>query len=429
MALDSRSLYTPLRTAFLKAFGRGGDNGAVVDSDEVKFCFDMFPQPFSAAACRTDAKDANSYSPARARQLVSTQLVNRVSHIDGLYQVQGVDEVGPLYQFEILEPARLKSSAADSTETSEDQLAAFGRLKEAARAQIEKFSVADSIDGVPTTFLACDAQPLNWYDHRETTLWTAYAEEIKGSTPSPGARPASRGVWRRIDSPKLSTLVTAPPLRVMGPPRALTAAHLVVPPAARPAVHVASPPVRLASSRSPVHAAIARSLPKPAVRTVLARPDAELLLRRSVATTPVKTNSVQIAFKYMVVRVERPWLFQPFLRSRAWYVPGFQADDLSGKPSGKGGRFGAIPIGFVLVKDLTITGNWSSGDLDQMNHAYAFGPFGVDGKAALDGATLKSPGIQVVAWINQLMRNVPPQSDPIPEPTTDAALDGSGAKN
>jgi nucleoid-associated protein YgaU len=73
-----------------------------------------------------------------------------------------------------------------------------------------------------------------------------------------------------------------------------------------------------------------------------------------------------------------------------------------------------LPVGFVAVRNLTISAQWSAEDSANLGSVTDFGPFQV---GASDGQTLTHAGLQVVAWLLQRLPELPP---------SDAAVGTSG---
>jgi hypothetical protein len=118
---------------------------------------------------------------------------------------------------------------------------------------------------------------------------------------------------------------------------------------------------------------------------------------------PVTTNEVTLRFDYCVVTVTRPWLHQAFLKNVFWCIPGQAKGQLS---ANDGHGMPALPVGFVAVKELSISGAWTADDISNLQQSVQFGPFNFD-SAVVDGA-IGHRGIQIVGWLLQDLPDLPP---------------------
>jgi hypothetical protein len=116
------------------------------------------------------------------------------------------------------------------------------------------------------------------------------------------------------------------------------------------------------------------------------------------------------SFRYLRVNIERAWLNPRLFRLAGWSLGGIPAGTFSnGSTENNPGVFPLLPIGFVAVRDVKISGDWTDADKARAQAATsggvsaAFGPFtlaaGGAVHAGFDGSTLTVPGIQIIAWI------------------------------
>jgi 2-oxoglutarate dehydrogenase E2 component (dihydrolipoamide succinyltransferase) len=99
------------------------------------------------------------------------------------------------------------------------------------------------------------------------------------------------------------------------------------------------------------------------------------------------------------------------LNAANWYIPGLQSGDCGGgKYESSALPFAFLPAKFIVVKDLNITAKWSEEDRKYINNSASFGPFWVETES--NSNTLKHPGMQIIAWLCQVMPVLPPVSDP-----------------
>jgi hypothetical protein len=133
------------------------------------------------------------------------------------------------------------------------------------------------------------------------------------------------------------------------------------------------------------------------------RIDVAALLALNAPTQPVTVSDVTISFDYCVVSVTRPWLHAAFIASTAWFIRGQTKGALSGN---NGHGMPAVPVGFVVLRNLRIAAPWTPIDVTNLEQSVQFGPFNFDSKV-VDGA-IGHEGIQVVGWLLQDMPDLPP---------------------
>nr|AUN36856.1 hypothetical protein [uncultured bacterium] len=135
-------------------------------------------------------------------------------------------------------------------------------------------------------------------------------------------------------------------------------------------------------------------------------------IAKEVPTEKVSSDSFKMSFQYCMVKVDRPWLYQPFLQNQSWYVPGHRSGTFSdGRVQDNSGQFPAMPVAFIAIKDLSITANWSIKDADKAQAAAGLGPFSLAG-STFNGTTLSSTDIQIIGWICTILPTLPPATDP-----------------
>jgi hypothetical protein len=134
---------------------------------------------------------------------------------------------------------------------------------------------------------------------------------------------------------------------------------------------------------------------------------------------PVTATKLGATFRYRRVSIRRPWLDSTLLHFPGWSIGGLTAGAISnGKADHNPGMLPMLPVAFIAVKDVSISGSWSDADKAAAdaalsgNSVASFGPFaltrGSSGAASFDGSTLKVPGIQVFAWICEVLPVLPP---------------------
>jgi hypothetical protein len=138
-------------------------------------------------------------------------------------------------------------------------------------------------------------------------------------------------------------------------------------------------------------------------------------------------NNLTLSAKIGVVRILRPWLHEFLFRMNGWFMLGTGKDGIStGALKGnEGSLLPLIPTAFVVARDIAITADFSSEDKTHVEKAVSgsarvgWGPFSIGGsyshseshdtfKSTFDGGTLRVPGIQVLAWVSEIVPASPP---------------------
>lgn len=127
----------------------------------------------------------------------------------------------------------------------------------------------------------------------------------------------------------------------------------------------------------------------------------------------VVSSSLSLSFNYCMVMIDRPWLSQAYLATQGWYVPGYSSGSFStGAVNDNFGIFPALPITFILAKDLQISG-WSDEESETVERSAGFGPFSlIDRTVNRQSKTLTKSGMQIIGWICQTMPLLPPSAAP-----------------
>lgn len=142
----------------------------------------------------------------------------------------------------------------------------------------------------------------------------------------------------------------------------------------------------------------------------------------------IKTNGLEIAFKYCAVDIKRPWLEADLLNLQNWFLMGdYKKGCISNGTMGQELPSGSVPQTFmpsivtslILIKDLRI--KWENGQQDWDSHSetnsasvsVGYGPFAVNGSYShhdeqrnfvgqWDGEWLSVPGIQLVGYVSMI---------------------------
>ncbi|GHH73109.1 hypothetical protein GCM10018781_36740 [Kitasatospora indigofera] len=151
-------------------------------------------------------------------------------------------------------------------------------------------------------------------------------------------------------------------------------------------------------------------------------------LDRSTVGRSAAGTSLAVTFEYSQVQLSRPWWDGLLLHSTGWELPGFPAASLGPGPSGGQAPPWGLPVGMVLVRNVTIAGSWSREQLDTVEGSIAFGPFSLLGRQveqSADAASVKVTvnGMQLFAWLVEVLPQLPPGV--VPSPAGAPAVDGS----
>jgi hypothetical protein len=134
---------------------------------------------------------------------------------------------------------------------------------------------------------------------------------------------------------------------------------------------------------------------------------------------PVTTSRLKATFKFLRVEIKRPWVNTTLLHLPGWSIDGIAAGAISnGKTDNNPGMLPLLPIAFIAVKDINISGSWSDSDRQAAGAALAggtnasFGPFTLSANGSPAGtfnaSSLVVPGIQIIAWICNVIPLLPP---------------------
>ncbi len=141
-----------------------------------------------------------------------------------------------------------------------------------------------------------------------------------------------------------------------------------------------------------------------------------------------ETNNLKVSFKFCRVDVNRPWLNFSLCRVGNWSTTAYDKDKLSnGTKNQPSSPFPLMPTGFIAIKDLQISAQWGKKDQEAISKAistkasFGWGPFAVSGgyqssssskkfSSSFENNTIKTPGLQIIGWINTVVPACPPMS-------------------
>ena len=279
---------------------------------------------------------------------------------------------------------------------------------------------------IPQRYYPAVAQPANWYDPAVGDNWATYSSETakpaaaavppppplprpfpdrstdlacSRASPKPVARSRPRGRFRPVFVPALRWRPpTSGCFRGMEP-------IMAAPVAAPPGLFFARP----STVFHPATSAVLHVEPPPVVSGPPAPPPPP-----PPKPQPVATNGISISFEHCVCTLDRPWVPDALLLLRDWFVPGYMRGEFSnGTGAGDAGLAASIvTTGFVAVRNLKITAQWSAADLQAIQSSPSFGPFTIDGHLDAGTGTVSFAGIQIVGWFCAPFPDLPPVSDP-----------------
>ncbi|GAA4601071.1 LysM repeat protein [Actinoplanes octamycinicus] len=407
MGLLTQSLLKPVQDWAKAEFGT--PPGA-----QVAFRFDRFGVTLTEADFMVPGHPELGISPEMAIERFS-DLVNRVPigvedgdddvtfseiDIDTTYFHRLVDAAEPYLPASLPGPAR------------EHRITAVSVLKAEATAVWEKHSVA-SVTGQGDSVRLSTPAPINWYDLGNSAGWQSRSFPIAGSDQAPAVKTFQ---WRLApDDAQIGKAVQLPAAEVRKLPTADVLRRAAQLQRGDPVE-----PVQFTAVPGAVAKPVLRPLPADLIKVSIA--DRMLAKRRLLENAPVKaaTTSAQttVAFDACLVRIDRPWLFWPFLTDVTWEAVGLSRGGLSA--ANAIGSLGWLPTGLLAIRNFTITSNWSAQDVEASATATSFGPFAVAGKIA-NGVLSGPPGsIQVIGWLLQQLPTLPPNDEvpaaPAPTP-------------
>ncbi|BCJ45958.1 hypothetical protein GCM10010168_49060 [Actinoplanes ianthinogenes] len=397
MGLLTQSLLKPVQDWIKTEFGT--PPGA-----SVVFRFDRFGVTLTDEDFMLPGHPELGFSPEMAIERFS-DLVNRVpvGVDDGDDDVTFSEiDVDTSYFFRLVNPAEPYLPATLPGPAKERRISAFDTLKAEALKLWETQGLA-SVTGQIREFRPCTPAPINWYDSRSTTGWQPRTFTIAGSDQAPAAQTLH---WRMApDDAQISKAVQLPVDEV----RKLPASDML-----RRAARIQRGEPALAPQLTPLPGGLLKPILKPPPSDLIKVPVGDRILakRRLLEAAPVQpaTTSSQttVSFDACLVRIDRPWLFWPFLIDATWDVPGAGKGSIS--QSGALGALSWLPTGMLAIRNLKITSNWSAQDIEASATATNFGPFAVSEK--ITNGVLSASGLQISGWQFQQLPALPPNDEP-----------------
>jgi hypothetical protein len=317
-----------------------------------------------------------------------SHLVDFVADLDEQGSIRARADLSPTvegqYQ-QLLNAAR--PSASDDAEQ-----ATFLKLQgQAQRLLDEQKSTMNLVDFLPVQFT-----PQFWFNPADTSNWSTYSTKSSPPPNQPPAPPVKIAPWRwRMVTPE----VRAPWSELQ------LAARAHAPTPARPIKHLTTREARLAE---PARAGALRGW-----KGRGAVDSAAVSVARQLPQATPSSDGFSLFFEYCLVDVARPWLSSTFLRQPGWHVPGATAGSWAlGKYAAVTQPFGYLPAKMLVVKNVSVTAQWSEEDLSRIRATpAALGPLSLL-RFEFTNGELRWPDMQILGWLCQVMPVLPPTSDP-----------------
>lgn len=413
-------------------------------TDQAFLSFEALGIPISDGMFKLNPADTALSPPLAVERL--SDIANKAVIVSGGSISRGMATVDGTVSLFLEASAPVNASAMDS----------LGAAKLNANTNFDV--TLGSMDGVANhRFHPVYASPVDWYDSTASANWVPHqvgAQQTPAQAPPPPPpAPIHPPVWRVLPlnmRPALSQEATlVHPFFAMTEKESflnLGAQSVQAVPVNRKvmltrSVEMTALPLRSVtaipaagarfSAAGAAAAAAPQVSPAPAVQVQMIQP---LLLTTAVAAVgasttpqPVAANSIDISFEHCVVLLQRSWFPDTLLMLRNWYLPDYSQGGIS---NGTGvqdpGPMPVMATGFVAVRNLKITSNWSDQDLPAAQASASFGPFSLVGRSFDTGSgTLTCPGIQIIGWFCSALPVLPPASDPTLPASTSAPAGAS----
>jgi len=142
-------------------------------------------------------------------------------------------------------------------------------------------------------------------------------------------------------------------------------------------------------------------------------------------------TNIHLSMDICVVQIKRPWLNGLLFNTSNWFTNAFHRGGIStgNLRDGINNPLKLLPVSFVVARNIRISGNFSQQDLkiatshDSGGGSIGWGPFSIGGRyshdkssrtftSQVDNGTIVVPGMQIIAWVNQIVPFSPPNEAP-----------------
>jgi hypothetical protein len=434
MSTDLNQLVEQIYTYFQQTYRLDGANAA---PGGLFLAFEKIGSSVSPEDFKLNPGDA-AFNAAVIQQHGS-HLVDFVADLDDQGFIQARGDLSPTVEGQYQQLLNVARPSANG----DQQTAFLQQLGQAQRLLDEQTSTVNFDDFLPVQFT-----PQFWFNPADAANWATYSTSSSPALAQPSTPPVKIPPWKwrmvtpeaRVQWAELRSAALAQERTPARPITHLTMPVLLVAPAPAPAapVNVRLSPVALKPERLSVRAGAVRRFSPELLRTVahvaVATPtpaDAAVApafrdrkIRSAYSSIAVheaiqlpeatpSSDGFSVSFEYCLVTIARPWVSSTFLTQPGWHVPGeATASWALGKYDSVTQRFGYLPAKMLVVRNLKITARWSQEDLSRIQgSAAAIGPFSLL-NYQFNSGTLSVPGMQIVAWLCQVMPVLPPASDP-----------------
>ncbi|MGN6531813.1 MAG: hypothetical protein ACTHK0_08685 [Ginsengibacter sp.] len=369
-----------------------------------------------------------------------------------------------------------------NSDDKDQYLALFGNLKSKAQQRFSQSAEQASVLNPNSQVAACNVNPGTWYD-KDSPIWQkktfqqSQSQPVNNPTPNqpkfmwklnPNAQTMSDNAHIQhillnhsilldakqmnsqpagtqsgasaVSSDSLQTKLSATAAQPQPAPAAHTnvALHSTIPPQNIKAVNTRTiagnaqlnhsnasvTPAETASGTPAINRTNYTVFRKTLPFTQMVNLNRIIGLNNNIVSQPVNSSQFTIDFSYSLVNIERDWMYQPlFDKAELWYALTMKAGDFStgDNDATNKGLLRCIPKAMIVVKDVTITATWSATDKQMASSSYGFGCFNISGSQPINSNNqLIAPGIQIIAWICEVLPKLPLNDDPgLPQASTD----------
>ncbi|HEY6083623.1 MAG TPA: hypothetical protein VIU45_09210 [Chitinophagaceae bacterium] len=422
-------------------------------------------EPLGLMISPDDFKHNGSFDPTVAQQEVSL-MVDVVPAISDIFEPDATNKISDQYGELTGDGNNLRGSLMFydqhvAPEVTDQYLALFANLKSTAQKRFGQSAEQASVLNPSAQIAACNANPADWYD-KDSPIWQKKTFQETHSAPVP--TPASGKldfVWKLNPNAAVMSNNSHVKAVLLNHPGILTIKQADLQPAAAKTIPAPVPATSVPKNIVPPSAADTQPILKEAETVPPVKPEPGLMINKTnypvlrstlpfsqmvnvnrviglntnIVTQPVNSSRFTIDLSYSLVRIERDWIYRPLLdKAQLWYGLATKAGDYStgeNSPANKG-LMRCIPKAMIVVKDLAISATWSEDDKRSAATSYGFGCFNISNSPPISASTnnqLVVPGIQIIAWICEVLPKLPLNDDPGMAAAPAAANNSSSATN
>lgn len=143
--------------------------------------------------------------------------------------------------------------------------------------------------------------------------------------------------------------------------------------------------------------------------------------------TDAAADSISASYQYALVTIRRPWMMPMLFGMPGWNTDAYPKGTISSgsRLHQENTKFPLLPQSFMVIKNLNITGGFSSAELDEASHqvdagaSVGWGPFSISGsyshgsqsksaKGTVNSSGIHVPFVQIIGWTNAILPLSPP---------------------